>query len=167
MTSSVEQFERLKRLLLVEPDRTLWSVLTGSLRGLAHIEPVADYPTARARLWRASLFKTPFGLLVTNMHLGAYNGLRLVDLVATTGLPTRSLVYTNHFNASWGREAQRTGAFYEIRGRLPSALPAYLLAGLPVADRRRVTISDRRRRNRGGRRRSDGTVAAPPDWDTV
>jgi hypothetical protein len=131
MERGVEQTEPLMRLLLVETDRTLWPIVASSLRGLAHVEPVADYRTARARLWRASLFKAPYGLLVTNMHLGADNGLQLVGLVATTGLPTRSLVYTSGFNAGWGREAQRSGAFYEIRTRLPSALPAYLLTELP------------------------------------
>jgi hypothetical protein len=161
MERGVEQFERM-RLLLVEPDRTLWPVVASSLRGLAHVEPVADYRTARARLWRASLFKAPYGLLVTNLHLGTDNGLQLVCLVAATGLPTRSVVYTDDFNAGWGREAQRTGAFYEIRTRLPSALPAYLQTELPAADRRRVTIPDRRARTRGGRRRSDGPGAAPP-----
>jgi hypothetical protein len=158
----VEQFERLMRVLLVEPERTFWPVVASSLRGLAHAEPVADYRTARARLWRATLFKTPFGLLVTNMHLAAHNGLQLVSLIATTGLPTRSLVYTNDFNAGWGQKTQRAGAFYEIRARLPSALPAYLLAVLPAADRRRVTIPDRRAQTRGGRRRPDGMGAAPP-----
>jgi hypothetical protein len=155
------------RLLLVEPDAILWPVVARSLGGLARVEPVADYRTARARLWRASLFKTPFRLLVTNMHLGPHSGLQLVCLVATTGLPTRSLVYTNDFNAGWGREAQRTGAFYEIRARLPSALPAYMLAGLPAVDRRRVTASDRRAQARGGRRRADGPGAAPPGSGTV
>jgi hypothetical protein len=158
MTTSFEQL----RLLLVEPDRTLWPVVGHSLRRMAHTEPVADYRTARARLWRASLFKAPYRLLVTNMHLGTHSGLQLVCLVANTRLPTRSLVYTNDFNPAWGREAQRRGAFYEIRARLPLALPAYLLTELPATDRRRVTIPDRRARSRGGRRRSDGPGAAPP-----
>jgi hypothetical protein len=162
MSTSFDHFERLRRLLLVEPDRALWSILAVSLRGLAHVEPVADFQTARARLWRASLFKTPFDLLVTNMQLGAYNGLQLVYLLPTTGLPTRSLVYTNRLDAGWGQEAQHAGAFYEIRARLPYALPAYLLAQLPTVDRRRVTISERRARPRGGRRRSDEPVSAPP-----
>jgi DNA-binding NarL/FixJ family response regulator len=162
MSTSVDYFERLKRLLLVEPDRTLWSILAVSLRGLAHVEPVGDFQTARARLWRASLFKTPFDFLVTNMQLGEYNGLQLVYLLTATGLTTRSLVYTNRLDAGWGQEAQRAGAFYEIRTRLPYALPAYLLAQLPAVDRRRVTISERRARPRGGRRRSDEPPGGAP-----
>jgi len=65
--STSKYFERLRRLLLVEPDKILWSILAVSLRGLAHVDSVADFQTAGARLWRASLFKTPFDLLVTNM----------------------------------------------------------------------------------------------------
>jgi DNA-binding NtrC family response regulator len=168
MSPSVDYFEQLKRLLLVEPDRALWSIVDVSLRGLAHVEAVADFQTARARLWRANMFKIPFDFLVTNMQLGAYNGLQLVYLLATTGLTTRSLVYTNRLDAGWAQEAQRAGAFYEVRARLPYALPAYLLAQLPADDRRRVTISERRTRPRGGRRRSDEpSGGAPPGPDSV
>ena len=164
MTTSFNYSERLSRLLLVEPDRTLWSILAGGLRGLAHIEPVADFQTARSRVWRASLFKTPFDLLVTNIQLGAYNGLQLVYLVAATGLPTCSLVYTDRLDAASGEEVQRAGAFYEVRERLPYALPAYLLGQLPTVDRRRVTIPERRTRPRGGRRRSDEPKGGPPSF---
>jgi len=159
---SIDYFERSRRLLLVDPDRTLWSILAVSLRGLAHVDPVADFQTGRARVWRASLFKAPFDFLVTNMQLGAYNGLQLVDLLVTTGLPTRSLVYTDRLEAAWGEEVQRAGAFYEIRARLPYALPAYLLAQLPAIDRRSVTIPERRAQPRGGRRRSDEPMDGPP-----
>jgi hypothetical protein len=162
MSTSFDYFVRLGRLLVVEPDQTLWSILAGSLRGLARVDPVTDFQTARARLWRASLFKTPFDLLVTNMHLGAFNGLHLVYLLATTGLPTRSLVYTDRLDATSGQEVQRAGGFYETRARLPYALPAYLIAKLPATDRRRVTIPERRGRPRGGRRRSDDPVGGPP-----
>ena len=162
MSRSFDYFVRLGRLLLVEPDETLWSILAGSLRGLARVDSVADFQTARARLWRASLFKTPFDLLVANMQLGAFNGLQLVYLLATTGLPTRSLVYTNRLDETLGEEVQRAGAFYEIRARLPYALPAYLLAQLPAVDRRRVTIPERRMQPRGGRRLSDDRMGGSP-----
>jgi DNA-binding NtrC family response regulator len=159
MSTSFKYLERLRRLLLVEPDKPLWSILAVGLRGLAQVDTVADFQTARARLWRASLFKTPFDLLVTNMQLGAYSGLQLLYLLATTGLPTRSVCYTNHLDAASGEEAQRAGAFYEIRTRLPYALPAYLLAQLPAVDRRHVTIPERRMQPRGGRRCSDEPIA--------
>ena len=162
MSTSFNYSERLRRLLLVEPDRTLWSILAGGLRGLAEVEPVADFQTARSRVWRARLFKTPFDLLVTNIQLGAYNGLQLVYLLSITGLPTCSLIYTDHLDAAMGEEVQRAGAFYEIRERLPYALPAYLLGQLPPVDRRRVTIPERRARPRGGRRRSDEPNGGPP-----
>src|SRR2546427_12129525 len=102
---SIDYFERSRRLLLVEPDRTLWSILAVSLRGLAHVDPAADVQTGRARVWRASLFKAPFDFLVTNMQLGEDNGRQLVYLLATTRLPTRTLVYTERPDPAEGEAA--------------------------------------------------------------
>jgi ActR/RegA family two-component response regulator len=108
------------QLLLVEPDATVRHVLAQAVE-VVRVEPCVDFPAARAKL-----FATSFDLLVSNLRLGAYNGLHLVHLVRSEpGLPTRCLVYGDR--AEWlAREAQRLGAFYEFSVRLPHALPAYL-----------------------------------------
>jgi hypothetical protein len=159
--------ERLKRVLLVEPDLAFWAEVDRSVRTLAHVEPVPDFQTGRARARDAWVFQTPFDLLVTNVQLHSYNGVHLVLLMANTGLPTRSVVYTNHLNVEWAREVQRAGAFYETRSRLPYLLPAYLLARLPDVDRRHATLVERRSSFRGGRRRSDVSLGAPPGLASV
>jgi hypothetical protein len=151
----------LKRVLLVEPDPGFWAVLDRSVRALARVEPVPDFHNGRARLRGARLFQSPFDLLVTNMQLHSYNGLHLALLMANTGLPTRSVVYTNLFDLGWAHEVQRAGVFYETRSRLPYALPAYLSARLPEADRRHA-VPERRSSFRGGRRRSDVPAGDPP-----
>jgi DNA-binding NtrC family response regulator len=162
-----DERDRLKRVLLVEPDPGFWAVLDRSVRTLARVEPVPDFQKGRARLRDAWVFQTPFDLLVTNMRLGSYNGLHLVHLTASTGLPTRSVVYTNLLNVEWAHEVRRAGAFYETEPRLPYLLPAYLLARLPDADRRQATLAERRSNFRGGRRGSDVPLAAPPGLTSV
>jgi DNA-binding NtrC family response regulator len=115
----------------------------------------SDFSTARARL-RAS----PPEWLITALRLREYNGLNLVYLAASAGLPTRSIVYTDVSDSGMAREIRAAGAFYEVRPRLSLALPTYLTAVLPPQDRRDVGIYDRRRSGRsGGRRAVDQTLA--------
>jgi hypothetical protein len=159
--------ERPKRVLLVEPERAFWMVVDRSVRTLARVEGAADFQIGRARLMRASLFQTPFDLLVANLQLGSYNGLHLVHLMGSLGLLTRSVVYSTLVNMSWATEVQRAGAFYETRSRLPYQLPAYLLAQLPDADRRQATLTERRSGYRGGRRRSDLPTGTPPGLASI
>lgn len=63
---------RVKRLLIVEPDLAFRTLLEDTVAGGAEIETVADFPRARARM-----FATPLDLVVTNLRLGAFNGLHL------------------------------------------------------------------------------------------
>jgi CheY-like chemotaxis protein len=140
----------VKHLLIVEPDLAFRSVLEEMADGRAAVETVADFPAARARL-----FASPLDLVVTNLRLGAFNGLHLAYLVASTGGPPRVVVYSDRLDLSLAREAQRVGAFYELQPRLPYALPAYLDADLPPLDRRNPLTSGRRSSYRGGRRASD------------
>ncbi len=148
-------------MLLVEPDSTFWAQVEQCVRKLAFVEPVGDFQTARARLWRSRLFTTRFDLLVTNLQVGIYNGLHLVYLLAAAGSPTRSVVYSNRHNAGWARDVRRAGAFYFSRARLLHTLPAFLPAQLPDVDRREAANEDRRFLFRGGRRGSDLSLAEP------
>jgi DNA-binding NtrC family response regulator len=140
----------VKHLLIVEPDLALRSFLEEMADVRAAVESVADFPAARARL-----FATPFNLVVTNLRLGAFNGLHLAYLVASTGWPPRVVVYSDRLDPSLAREAQRVGAFCEHQRRLPYALSAYLNADLPRRDRRNPLTADRRSSYRGGRRAPD------------
>lgn len=142
----------LKQLLLVEPDAWCRARLGAAARAHAHVDARADFLSARTRL----LMK-PYDWLVTNLRLRAYNGLHLVHLAASSGLVTRSVVYTEHHDPSLAREAQRAGAFYEKLEGLDRALGAYLAGMLPERDRRDIVRRDRRVIFRGGRRSTDST----------
>ena len=162
-----DECERPKRVLLVEPERAFWMVVDRTVRTLARVEGAPDFQIGRARLLRARSFQRPFDLLVANLQLGSYNGLHLVYLMASLGLPTRSVVYSTPVNMGWAADVQSAGAFYETRSRLPYQLPAYLLAQLPDADRRDGTLTGRRSRYRGGRRRSDLASGTPPGLASI
>jgi len=116
----------------------------------AQVESHRSFATARARLCRVR-----FDLLVTNVRLGAYNGLHLVYLSASGQGSPRSIVFSNERDAALAQEVQRAGAFYEVGTRLPATLAAYVIARLPDYDRRDPGASDRRRPSRGGRRSWD------------
>ena len=141
-----------KSLLLVDGDPARSGSLRAAIRSIALATVCADFSSARAQLLR-----NPPDWLVTNLRLGPYNGLHLVHLVATAGLPTRSLVYSDHIrqDVALASEAQGAGAFYETRDRLAHALPGYLAAVLPDHDHRNPIVPDRRSGCRGGRRASD------------
>jgi len=138
------------RILLVETDDVARSRLEAAAASLAPVESHHCFETARARLYRAS-----FDFLVTNIRLGAYNGLHLVYLSSSGPSAPRSIVYSEERNPGLAREAQRAGAFYEVGLRLPVTLAAYVTGTLPNRDQRDPGIYDRRRRFRGGRRSWD------------
>ena len=138
------------RVLLVEPDGTALAVLRSGVEAVADVDALADFTTARA-----CVVGGEYDFLVTNLRLDAYNGLHLVYLAVSVRPTTRSIVYTDRREIQLAREVQDSGAFYELRDRLPYALPAYLQGRLPPADRRNAATSDRRGVFRGGRRSSD------------
>jgi DNA-binding NtrC family response regulator len=149
-------------MLIVDPNLPVATALARVVEpetrtGAAHddVALCSDFSTARARL-RAS----PPEWLITALRLREYNGLNLVYLAASAGLPTRSIVYTDVSDSGMAREIRAAGAFYEVRPRLSLALPTYLTAVLPPQDRRDVGAYDRRRSGRsGGRRAVDQALA--------
>jgi CheY-like chemotaxis protein len=145
-----------ERVLLVEPDKSRRAHLSDVVREVADVDVHADFVGARAHL-----FSRPYDWLVTDMRLGAYNGLHLVYLAKASGLPIRSLVYADKRDLFLGQEAQRAGAFYEYRDRVDRALPVYLLSVMPPLDRRSLVSPDRRAAPfRGGRRCTDPSITA-------
>ena len=141
-----------ERVLLVEPDDAQRRHLRDVVRPVAEIDDVADFFSARRHL-----ISKPYDWLLTNIRLGAFNGLQLVHLAETSRRPIHSVVYERHRDIWLAREAQRVGAFYESSGRVDRALPAYFRAALPPQDRRNPAEPDRRISSRGGRRATDST----------
>ena len=133
--------------MLVETNDVARSRLEAVVAWIAQVESHHCFATARARICRA-----PFDLLLTNVRLGAYNGLHLVSLGSSGHCVPCSIVYSDEPNPGLAREVQRAGAFYELSIRLPVTLPGYVFGTLPDHDRRDPVLSDRRKRFRGGRR---------------
>jgi DNA-binding NtrC family response regulator len=140
----------VRALLVVEPNAAIANDLRHALVLVAGVDLCPEFSAARARL----LAKT-YDFLITNLRLRAYNGLHLVYLARSSGVATRSIVYTERREIAFAHEIQAAGAFYELRECLPYVIPAYLEAALPSADRRDAALRDRRHSFRGGRRSSD------------
>ena len=148
------------RLLLVEPNDVSRQILAAAAASIVEVESHRKFETARARLWSA-----PFDFLVTNVRLGAYNGLHLVYVSSHGHGTPRAIVYSDERDPGLAREVRRAGAFYEVATCLPVTLAAYVRGTLPDQDRRDPAITDRRNQVRGGRRCWDGHLysAGKPD----
>ena len=134
-------------ILLVEPAAAARAILHTAASTFAHVESHAGFEPARARVLLAL-----FDFLVTNVRLGAYNGLHLVYLRSPGKDMPRAIVYSDERDPGLAREAQRAGAFYEVATCLPVTLRAYITKALPARDRREPATWDRRGMFRGGRR---------------
>ena len=144
-----------KRVLLVETDPVFCRLLEQVAAPISDVHAVGDFQSARNALMEGG-----FDLLLTNIRLGAHNGLHLMYLAQAAGLPVRTLAYSDPIDPVLAREAQRGGGFYEAMIRLPYSLPAYVGGELPVLDRRDPAVIDRRGSYRGGRRRADVPLSA-------
>ena len=144
------------RVLLVEPDAAWRAHLRDAVREVADLDGDADFLAARTHL-----LSKPYDWLVTNIRLGAYNGLHLVHLAGISRPLIRFLVYADRRDLWLAREAQRAGAFYESRDRVDRSLPTYLRSTLPPQDRRNPAEPDRRADARGSRRCADSLCSAP------
>ena len=143
------------RLLVVDPESSTRALLEHATAPLAHVITYADFATARQVLDEES----SLDFLITNVRLGAYNGLHLVHLAAVHGTHPRSIAYTDRRDVGLAKEAQRAGAFYEILPCLPVTIAAYLRGTLPSHDRREPAFLDRRTIFRDGRRCWDHHIA--------
>jgi DNA-binding response OmpR family regulator len=138
------------RVLVVTPDADLRRMLAARLSRAATVDAVSGFDAARG-----PLLATPYDLLLTDLRLAEYNGLHLVHLAATMGLPTRAIVFSAGFDPYLASETRAAGAFYEHTNRIVAAAPGYLHAVLPEHDRRDPRRVDRRIAARGGRRAAD------------
>jgi DNA-binding NtrC family response regulator len=133
-------------IVLVEPDDLARGILHAAARRLGQVESFSHFEAARARLRNGSV-----DFLITNVRLGAYNGLHLAYLLSPEN-GTRAIVYSADRDLGLAREIQRSGAFYEVAASLPITLASYIAANLPPRDRRDAAVLDRRSVYRGGRR---------------
>jgi hypothetical protein len=138
-------------VIIVDLDVDRVSELQRSAQTVADVDVCADFASAHE-----ALLHDPPDFLVTNIRLGANNGLHLVHLASGA---TRCIVYMDPEDPFLLREAQRLGAFVEPLRRLPFSLRAYMRAELPARDRRDPLRVDRRIVPRGGRRAADVRVA--------
>jgi hypothetical protein len=135
------------RVLIVEPDGLTRAGLRDGVSTIADVQQQRHFLGARA-----CILSRPYDFVVSNLRLGAYNGVHLVYLGAAQRLPARFIVYADHHDSGLAREVQTAGAFYETRDCLLVTLTAYLGGALPVRDRRTPGVFDRRTTVRGGRR---------------
>ena len=133
-------------VLLVEPNPRVAEMIQEAIRPLAQVYHHLEFESARRRLGAVR-----FDFVVSNLRLGAFNGLHLTYAVNAVS-PTRCVVYTESRELALAQDVRRAGAFYEVVDRLPVTLPAYLAGNLPSADRRDPAVPDRRAPFRGGRR---------------
>jgi DNA-binding NtrC family response regulator len=138
------------RVLLAEPDAALRAHLSHVVSECAEIDLHRDFLSARILL-----LAKPFEWVITNVRLGAYNGLHLLHLARSAGLPARFLVYADGLDLALALAAKRAGAFYESREYVHRAVAAYLRGTLPLHDRRDPAVIERRAIFRGSRRCRD------------
>jgi hypothetical protein len=136
-------------VLLVEPNLHVADIIEESIRPLAQVYHHAEFESARRRL---GAMRVDF--VVSNLRLGAFNGLHLV-YAASADTPARCIVYTDDREPALAQDVRRAGAFYETTDRLPVTLTMYLGSSLPPSDRRDPVMPDRRTPFRGGRRSWD------------
>jgi DNA-binding NtrC family response regulator len=133
-------------VLLVEPNPRVADIVQEAIRPMAQVYHHPDFESARRRLGTMR-----FDFVVSNLRLGAFNGLHLT-YAASANTPARCVIYTEAREPALAQDVRRAGAFYEVVDRLPVTLPAYLAGDLPPADRRDPALPDRRVPFRGGRR---------------
>ena len=103
-------------------------------------------------------------IVVTNLRLGAFNGIHLAYLAKIQNAATRVMVYAREYDRLLAAEALAAGAFYERLEFVPSAIVNFLRAALPDRDRRDPGSLGRRAVFRGGRRATDvAALRAPAD----
>ena len=102
-------------------------------------------------------------VIVSNVRLGAYNGIQLAYLAKLADPSASIVVYGSDSDLGLAHDAQEACAFFERERFIPYALTSYLAAAslLPARDRRDPRRPDRRAVFRGGRRATDLAILHP------
>lgn len=104
---------------------------------------------------RSAICERAPSVVITNMRLGAFNGIHLAYITKQANPNATVVVYSDTEDPVLAREVRSANAVYEQLARLLHSLPLHLGAEPPPQNRRRLATSDRRRRSRGGRRTTD------------
>ena len=98
-------------VLLVDDDLTVLRMMTGWLTFAGHeVVPCTTFESAK----RALATETP-DLLVTDVRLGAFNGLQLVVLAKVDHPEMRAIVLTGYDDPVLREEATATGASFLVK----------------------------------------------------
>jgi len=139
-----------KRVLVVDVAPDVAAGLKWAIQPHAAVTLASSFADARTQLAARS-----WDLVVTNLRLGAYNGLHLVYLAAAAQPKARAIVYATQDDVALAGDVRALGAFFELRERLVHTLSRYVHSVLPPRDRREAARPDRRKTFRGGRRAAD------------
>src|SRR4051794_26676558 len=95
-------------VLLVEPNPRVADIILESIRPMAQVYHHLDFESARRRL---GAMRVDF--VISNLRLGAFNGLHLTYAASST-TPARCIVYTEAREPALAQDVKRAGAFYEV-----------------------------------------------------
>jgi hypothetical protein len=140
----------LRRALLVDPNAGRLDLLKAEIGELLDVTTCTDFQRARV-----CLLTTAPDFLISNIRLGAYNGIHLAHLAVHSHLETRCLLYDEPVDLHLAFEAKLIGAFYETTSRVGRALASYIGSPLPAVDRRDARQLDQTMKFNGGRRATD------------
>jgi DNA-binding NtrC family response regulator len=140
--------------LIVDVDPVQLSTIAAIVEAIGHpFVSTSSFAEARRHLRERA-----FGVVVTNVRLGAFNGIHLAYLSRIAHSDARIFVYAHEHDRMLAAETQAAGAFYSRQQYVTFSLPAFLRASLPERDRRDIDGADRRTTFRGGRRITDITI---------
>lgn len=102
---------RPKEVLVVDDERMSREVVVAQLTSASHhVEACGTFEAARDLL-----LARPFDAVVTDLRLGAFNGLHLVALAQDANPAARVIVYTGFDDPVLRKEAARLGASYLVK----------------------------------------------------
>jgi len=124
--SDIDSPARLRQILLVEDDGALLDALTRALQSDDQQEVTAcgTFEDARRRLREQS-----FDVLLTDVRLGAFNGLQLAVLAKDVNPQTQLIVFSGFDDDVLRAEATHLGAVYLVKPVYAAQLKQLIASG--------------------------------------
>jgi DNA-binding response OmpR family regulator len=124
----MEQPSRARKILLIEDDAELLVALVRAFRE-AGLEVLACGTFEEGR---EALRNQAFDVLVTDIRLGAFNGIQLAVVARDLHPSIRIIVYSGFDDPVLRAEAERIGATYMVKPVPVSALLEHIRQPLPI-----------------------------------
>ena len=124
----MEQPSRARKILLIEDDAELLVALVRAFRE-AGLEVLACGTLEECR---EALRNQSFDVLVTDIRLGAFNGIQLAVVARDLHPSIRIIVYSGFDDPVLRAEAERIGATYMVKPVPVSALLEHIRQPLPI-----------------------------------